>query len=193
MRKMNIRLALVSVLSAASLSALPALADSGAAHGGPKGMRAYEKMLARFDKNADGKLQIGELPPGMQKRLGTADANKDGVLAKEELSAKRDEMKKKFVERVDTNKDGKISEEERTAAREKAGEHRFSKMDKNGDGQIKADEVRPGRWERIKTADKDKSGGVTLAEMKQAVASGTLRMHRHHGGHGKAAPDTKQG
>jgi Ca2+-binding EF-hand superfamily protein len=190
MRNMNIRLALITVLSAASFSALPALADAGASHG-PRGQHGYDQLVARFDANKDGKLQVTELPERMQKHLGTADANKDGVLTKEELSAKKDEMRKEHLARVDTNGDGQVSAEERTAAREKAGERRFTKMDKNGDGQVKSDEVRPGRWSHLKVADADGSGSVTLAEMKQAIASGTLKMHGRHGG--KCSPDAKQG
>jgi Ca2+-binding EF-hand superfamily protein len=118
------------------------------------------RFLQKFDKNKDGKVEVSELPERMQKWLGAADTNKDGVLTADELKAHA------------------------TAKREE----RFNQADKNHDGALSADEAGP-RWERLQVADTDKNGSVTRAELDQAHKDGKLRGHRGHGpgGHGDGA------
>src|SRR6478609_665661 len=43
--------------------------------GGHRGPPDPAEMIKRFDKNADGKLQVSELPEHMQKFMGKADTN----------------------------------------------------------------------------------------------------------------------
>lgn len=89
---------------------------------------------------------------GMFERL---DANKDGVITKEEYQA---DVAARFA-KLDTNKDGKVSEEERAAARPGGGagrgmtgdmtladmqaqsQKRFDRLDTNQDGKIDKAEV----------------------------------------------------
>lgn len=60
----------------------------------------------------------------------------------------------------------------------KNAEARFAKKDSNGDGFLTAAEVGDKRWARIKVADANTDGKVSLAEMKQAKADGKLKHHK---------------
>ena len=105
---------------------------------------------ARFtqfmDRNGDGRVEVSELPPRAQERMGAADTNHDGVLSVPEITAH--------------------IEAQRAA--------RFARMDRNSDGAVTADEVGP-RWERLQAADADHNGRVSRDELQQAHASGALR------------------
>src|SRR6188768_2590901 len=180
--------------SAARLSAPApsgAVADGSARADGEHHHRAGRRgppdpaeMIKRFDKNADGKLEVSELPEHMQKFMGKADANADGVITGEELKAGEEKMRAEHLAKVDTDHDGKVSPEERKAAFETFAEEHFAKMDKNNDGALSKDEVGDKRWERLSVADADKSGSVTREEIKTAVAAGTLKFSHHGRGHG---------
>ena len=152
--------------------------------GGRRGPPDPAEMVKRFDKNADGKLEVSELPEKMQKFMGKADANADGVITVEELKAGEEKMRAEHLAKVDTDHDGKVSPEERKAAFEKFAQERFTKMDKNNDGALSKDEVGDKRWEHLSVADADKNGSVTQAEIKTAVAAGTLKFPHHGRGHG---------
>ena len=110
-----------------------------------------------------------------------------GVITVDELKASEEKMRAEHLAKVDTDHDGKVSDAERKAAFEKFAEERFKKMDKNGDGALSKDEVGDKRWEHLSVADADKNGSVTEAEIRTAVAAGTLKFP-HHGrgmhGHG---------
>jgi len=152
--------------------------------GGRRGPPDPAQMIERFDKNADGKLEVSELPEKMQKFMGKADANADGVITVEELKAGEEKMRAEHLAKVDTDHDGKVSPEEHKAAFEKFAQERFAKMDKNNDGALTKDEVGDKRWQRLSVADADKSGSVTRDEIKTAVAAGTLKFPHHGPGHG---------
>src|SRR4051812_8621244 len=92
---------LFSYLGAAAVS-LTALACGGNAYAGESTGETsaaltrnhgpghgIDAMLARFDTNKDGKLQVSELPEKLRERLGSADADKDGVVSADELKAHR--------------------------------------------------------------------------------------------------------
>jgi Ca2+-binding EF-hand superfamily protein len=174
MTSKNSRRILSLTLAAFSLIALPAAAHEG--NGKARGA-GYERLLKRADSNADGKLQVSELPERLAKRLGSADANKDGVIAKEELAARREQAKKEHLQKLDSNKDGKVSPEERTAARKERAKQRFTRMDKNGDGQLGKGDVGDERWKRLSAADADRNGSVSFAEMEQAFSAGKMKRH----------------
>ena len=59
-------------------------------------------------------------------------------------------------------------------------EERFKKHDKNGDGFWTSAEVGEKRWERLKAADANKDGKISLSELQQAWKDGKLK-----GKHGK--------
>ncbi|HET7541963.1 MAG TPA: hypothetical protein VFK05_18950 [Polyangiaceae bacterium] len=167
--------------AAADAAARPDMAHHRAGRRGPPDPAEF---VARFDQNADGKLELSELPERMQKFMAKADANGDGVLTVEELKAGAEKLRAEHLAKLDTDHDGKVSPEERKAAFEKFAEERFAKMDKNNDGALSKDEIGDKRWERLSVADADKNGSVTREEIKTAVAAGTLKFPHHGRGHG---------
>lgn len=95
----------------------------------PKGPRGHEmspemmkELVAKFDKDGDGKLNEAEVKAAREARqaemIKKFDKDGDGKLSPEEMKtaseARRAEMMKKF----DKDGDGKISEEEKKAAHE---------------------------------------------------------------------------
>ena len=52
-----------------------------------------------------------------------ADANKDGVVSKDEFMAKHQQRAEKMFTKMDANKDGKIDDAERKAMQEKCDHH----------------------------------------------------------------------
>jgi Ca2+-binding EF-hand superfamily protein len=116
------------------------------------------RFLQKFDANKDGKVQVAELPERMQKWLGKADTNGDGVISADEMKAHGETMR---------------------------AEH-FAKSDKNSDGAIDATEAGD-RWEHLKVADADGNGSVTRAEMDKAFADGKLHPMGGHD-HGRRGP-----
>lgn len=153
--------------------------------GGRRGPPDAAEMVKRFDKNADGKLEVSELPEQMQKFMGKADTNGDGVITEEELKAGAEKMRAEHLAQADTDHDGKLSPDERKAAFEKFAQERFAKMDKNNDGALSKEEIGDKHWERLSVADADKSGSVTREELKTAFAAGTLKFPHHGRGHGR--------
>ncbi len=124
------------------------------------------RFLQHFDKNGDGKVEVAELPERMQDRLGKADANKDGVISADELSAHFAAMKAQM----------------------------FKDADKNSDGSLDATEVGADRWAHISPADADKDGKVTQSELDAARASGAIKgFHGDHGGPGRGGPGGEGG
>jgi len=168
-------------------------ADGEHHHHGPRhGAPDPARLIERFDANKDGKLELSELPPHMQKFMAKGDTNNDGVLSADELKAGAEKMRAEHLAKVDTDHDGKVSPEERKAAFEKFAEARFEKMDKNNDGALSKDEIGDKRWQRLSVADTDKNGSVTREELKTAFANGSLKFPhhpwRHHQPNGDAAP-----
>lgn len=122
----------------------------------PAGRHDPAAMIQRFDANKDGKLQVTELPDRLRTKLASADTNKDGVLAVDEIKAFR-------------------------AAQVKA---HFARADRNGDGAIDASEAGQ-RWARIQPADANKDGKVTLTELEAAHAAGLIHGGGHRGHRGR--------
>lgn len=123
------------------------------------------KTLLEFDRNADGKLAKNELPARFHGLLARGDANRDGVLSKEELKqmtetqaapvgrplppptapAQPNNAPANLLARLgpaavalDSTADGVISAEEINHA-----PTTLAQLDKNGDGKLTEDEVRP--------------------------------------------------
>jgi Ca2+-binding EF-hand superfamily protein len=62
-------------------------APGGRGRGGAPGRGAMLERLRQFDQNGDGKFSKDELPPRLQERFDTLDANKDGFINPRELPA----------------------------------------------------------------------------------------------------------
>ena len=97
-------------------------------------------MIARFDANKDGKLQLTELPDRLRTKLVGADTNKDGVLGVDEINAFRAAQMKARFDRADANKDGAIDASE-------AGQ----------------------RWARIQPADANRDGKMDYQEFRKMM------------------------
>jgi len=126
--------------------------------------RSPQDLVARFDQNGDGQLQVSELPERAKARLGKADADGNGVITVEELGQHKQQRQAE----------------------------RFAKSDANGDGKLTESEVGAPRWSRMSVADADGDGAVTAEELQQAHQQGKLGPRgsgkgRHGGRGGKGA------
>jgi Ca2+-binding EF-hand superfamily protein len=138
------------------------------ADGRSSGGRTFDpaRMLQRFDRNSDGRTEVTELPPRMQERATEIDANHDGVVVADELTAHM---------------------QARRAAR-------FAQADANHDGALTVEEVGEQRWNFMSRADANHDSRVTSDELTAAHAAGGFRgrhggMDGHNGmggrGHGR--------
>ncbi len=93
-------------------------ASASAASLTKQGHRGFDpaRMLAHFDRNADGRVELSELPAPMQARMGAADANHDGVLALDEVTAHMQAQRAQRFARLDANHDGAITADEVASA-----------------------------------------------------------------------------
>lgn len=69
---------------------------------------------------------------GMHRGMHGADANRDGVLTRAELTASLDA----HFAKLDTNKDGQITKEERDAHHKARADEHFKRLDADGNGQV---------------------------------------------------------
>ena len=119
-------------------------------------VRRIEVEFKALDADSDGKLTKAEVDAarGKPMLLLMADANKDGVVTKEELAKAftgrggqaGQPVSDRVFEALDADKDGKIS----AAEWQSSGERRFARLDRNKDGAVTADELgrRGGREDR---------------------------------------------
>lgn len=105
-----------------------AIGLSGAAHAeeGKKERPPHKlppEIIAKFDKDGDGKLNEEE--------------HAAAKAAREEMQAAR---KKEMLEKFDKDGDGKLNEEEKMAAHEGMKKKMLEKFDKDGDGELSEEE-----------------------------------------------------
>ncbi len=106
-------------------------------------VRRVEVEFKALDSDGDGKLTKAGIDAARGKPLLLliADANKDGVVTKDELAkafaSRGSQVSDRVFEALDTDHDGKISAAEWQAA----GERRFARLDRNKDGVVTADEL----------------------------------------------------
>ena len=69
---------------------------------GPRGMTfpTPAELIAKFDKNKDGKLTKDEVPPWLWEHISKADTKGDGAITKEELEAAHKKMQEHFQQRM---------------------------------------------------------------------------------------------
>lgn len=130
------------------------------------------QLAQRLDRDHNGRVEVAELPERARERLGSADADRDGVLTVPELAAHMAQMQAQHFARIDTN----------------------------GDGAVTSTEVEPARWAHLQAADADHDGRVTRDELQAAHASGALRGPGRgrfgglgHGPPGPGAPPPAEG
>lgn len=139
---------------------------------GPLGGRTFE----RADRNGDGRVELGEAHAAALARFVQADADRDGLVRREEaeLWARRgraQNLEQRF-RRLDLDRDGVVS------ARELATHRGFARFDLDGDGRVTRDELTRanlgeaplghGRsWlGRFETWDRNGDGVVTRSEVQ---------------------------
>ena len=168
------------ILAGSLLLALPALAQNGPpakGHKGPGRMspEMRQKMLEKFDKDGDGKLD-----------------EKERMAARKAMGAHRmsPEMRKKMLEKFDKDGDGKLNEEEIKAAHKAArarmeAHHKkmLKRFDKDGDGKLSKEERKTMKEtmhkELLEKYDKDGDGKLNKEERQAAIEAGAMPPRRH--------------
>lgn len=134
------------------------------------------------------------MPEGMMPGFEAIDADKDGKVTPEEVSAFRNGM----ISGADANSDGMINLEELTAQEAKlmqtvAADHaarRMKSQDANGDGQLTAEELLmpPVPFDLFARLDTDNDGAVSKDEF--AAMRAKLTDHGRGMGHGRGSDGT---
>ena len=123
--------ALHNIIAVAALLSVTSIANAQAPEGGekkPEHRQIPPEVLAKFDKDGDGKLN-----------------DEERAVAKAAGEAKMEERKKEMLAKFDKDGDGKLNEEERKAAEEERKKEMLAKFDKDGDGKLSEEERKAAR------------------------------------------------
>lgn len=146
-----------SALIAAIVAGLTVTA-ANAAPGGKMGGHGQMPSFAELDADGDGTLTPEELTAYKDKRFAEADTDGDGALSAEELAAASQSRRAQaMVSRLDANGDGKLQAEEMRPSRED-GKTMFDRLDANDDGAISAEEFAAKGKRGGRDCDGDKRG-----------------------------------
>jgi Ca2+-binding EF-hand superfamily protein len=105
--------------------------------------------------------------PGHGDRLANADANKDGMIDKDEFKATRAAL----FERMDRNSDGVLDDQDKHQRSERRAEHAAkmrAELDSNRDGKVSKDEFTSAPAPFFDQADTDKDGVLSAKELEAA-------------------------
>lgn len=130
----------------------------GFGHGRGFGPPTPDKLIARFDADHDGKLEVGEIPERMRAHLADIDTNHDGAVSQDELAAHFAAKRAEF---------------------EAKAKERFEKRDTNHDGALDAAEVGQEHWAKLSVADANGDQKLTPEELKAAFEAGKIGPMRH--------------
>ena len=159
--------------------------------------------FAHLDGDGDGKVTLAEMKKGAGDFFGKLDANRDGRVTKEEISAFHDQMREKHGQRgdriaehfaeKDADKDGRLSAQELPRM---PAEH-FARIDTNKDGYLSKDELAAKatamrehfgkRFEQrgagqFAQADTNGDGAIDSKEADAAVAKRFAKLDANHDG-----------
>ena len=134
-----------------------ALAGLPCAFAGQTGEHSADAIFKSMDTDGDGRVSRAEHAAGAKKMFDKMDANHDGFVTADEMSACRDmdadkpgkiEMSSaEKIKMLDTNGDGKLSRAEHEAG----ADAMFTKMDTDGDGYLSPAECAAGHDHLTKT------------------------------------------
>ncbi len=128
-------------------------------HGGPGRHISFDNV----DTNKDGKLTQAEMEAHMEARFNETDADNNGLVSPEELSAR---MAEKQSKRID-----------------KRVRHMMDRKDANEDGQLSKEEMKPRFMAKmLKRADTDGDGALSKAEFEAVKAKHAKRHKDKHKG-----------
>jgi len=157
--------------------AVPAVAAPGKGHGGPR----VERMMERFDADRDGVVTLEDISAHRLSMFEAVDTDKSGSLSKDELKAFGDERK----EMRQANREERRAERDARKGDMKgkhgdrdgrmAGRH-DGKRDGKGRGEGRADR-RGGMW--MERLDADKNGEISLEEFTSVDARMFERFDRN--------------
>jgi len=157
--------------------AVPAVAAPGKGHGGPR----VERMMERFDADRDGVVTLEDISAHRLSMFEAVDTDKSGSLSKDELKAFGDERK----EMRQANREERRAERDARKGDMKgkhgdrdgrmAGKH-DGKRDGKGRGEGRADR-RGGMW--MERLDADKNGEISLEEFTSVDARMFERFDRN--------------
>jgi len=137
-----------------------------------RGMPNPEQLFKRLDADGDGKLSKKELPERFGQRIMQADANKDGIVTKEEFA--------EVAKRMAGGRGGPGGFPDTAQL--------FARADKNKDGKLTKDELPGPLAERLMKADADGDGALTKAELEEARKKAGARPRPDAGGRGGFDP-----
>lgn len=153
-----------------------AIGLSGAAHAEEgKRERGEHKLppeiIAKFDKDGDGKLNEEELKAAKAAReemeaarrkemLEKFDKDKDGELNEDEKEAMRAEIKKRMLEKFDKDGNGELSEEERAEMRKHFKDHPGHDRPHGKDGKHRKHDKKGGGDKEAPSIDDAEAGGA---------------------------------
>jgi hypothetical protein len=99
------------------------------AHGGGRG------GMKKMDANGDGKVTLDEARTAAKRRFERVDANKNGVISKDEMKGRG------RFQKADANNDGQVTAAEAQAK----SDAWFKTLDKNNDGAVTKEEFAAGK------------------------------------------------
>jgi Ca2+-binding EF-hand superfamily protein len=135
------------------------------------------QMLMEFDRNGDGKLAKAELPERMQGLFERSDANKDGLLTKEELKQSAESQAANAGGMRQGRSEGRPGEGRREEGRPggPGGMLRstpaFIALDADGDGEVSAAELN-NATAALKQLDKNGDGNLSEDEVRPNFGGG---------------------
>lgn len=188
--------AIAATLLLSALVASTTLADDGK---GRDGGRPHHGRFFEADRNADGKVTLEEARQGARERFQKMDADKNGLVTREEAKKAHEAARKERQEAH--QKDGDAPRREPPAGCPEGGRHQrdegrgpdgktpFDRMDADGSGSVTESEAVAGVGKMFALLDQNRDGAVTREEARAA--------HRDHRGprdadEGKPAQDGKK-
>lgn len=123
--------------------------------------KKYDKRLEQMnplDANKDGKLQVDELSASAGSKFDSADTNKDGILSPDELSASQQRIKSESLKEAEN--------ESLANSRAMKFKSHYKRADEDDDGQVSKEEYNSYFSGRYQTFDRDGDGVITEKEYR---------------------------